>query len=159
MKKELIVKVEEAIISLCEKIQHPSSKQLLAIGFITTDAVQAIAAKFLFEGELEDDAEAYLRLSPVEWTSSNEDAFVNLNSFLASPKNIEAVGYSEWVSSVFDAFTATLSNLELRKKLGDPSYITFTGVDPNDELESAEKQFVKAMNSEAIFEEWCSEFD
>ena len=161
MKEELNKEVENAIQALCTKLSEHGFKQLLAIGFVTTDDVQIVGAKLLFEGDLPDDAELYQKLSPVEWEFSEEEAFTKLNLFLSSQKKQmpeTESSYKDWVSNIFNSFATTLKNLEVRKKFGQSLFLTFAGVDPNDILEEEEKLFVETMNSKVVFEQWCLEF-
>ena len=161
MKEELNKEVERAIKALCAKINR-HNKRLLAIGFVTTDDVQTMGAKLLFEGDLLDDAEVYEKLSPVEWFSSEEEVFTELNLFLSSQKKLlqeTESSYKDRVSNILDSFSTTLANIGIRKKFGESLYLTFAGVDPNTVLEEEEKLFVKRMNSNVVFEQWCSEFN
>lgn len=161
MKEELNKEVERAIKALCGKInEEHSAKQLLAIGFVTTDDVQAIGVKLLLAGDLPDDAELYEKLSPVEWFLSEEEVFTKLNLFLSSQELLQEKesSYKNRVSNIFDSFAITLENFGIRKKFGESLYLTFVGVDPNTVLEEEEKLFVKRMNSDVVFEQWCSEF-
>ena len=161
MKEDLNKEVERAIKALYEKINEEHSvKKLLAIGFVTTDDLQAIGAKLLFAGDLPDDAEEYEKLSPVEWFSSEEEVFSKLNLFLSSQELLQEKesSYKNRVSRIFDSFATTLENSGIRKKFGESLYLTFAGVDPNTVLEEEEKLFVKKMNSDVVFEQWCSEF-
>ena len=162
MKQELENEIENSIKILCKKINETNTEKLLAIGFVITDDVQNVVAKLLFEGDLPDNSETYQTLSPVEWASSEKEAFVALNNLLYTLKNAtreNQFNYKEWVGRIFDAFMTTLTYLDLRKSFGESLYLTFAGVDPNSILEEEEKRFVRAMNSSLVFEQWCVEFD
>jgi len=162
MKEGLNREVERAVKALFKKINEHGVEQLVAIGFVTTDDVQTIGARLLFEGDLPDDAEGYQKLSPVEWIFSEEEAFTKLNLFLSSQIKLceeSESNYEDRVANIFDAFATTLVNFEVRKKLGESLYLTFAGVDPNSVLERQEKLFVEAMNPRWIFDEWCLEFE
>ena len=162
MAETLAEHVVHSIEQLCETMAKDSAKTLLAIGFVTTDDVSKIGAKILFDGDLPISAETYRKLSPVEWIHSDEDAFVGLNRFFESTvslANENEDNYKQRVRNVFDEFASALEFMDLRKQFGDSLYLTFSGVDPNDVLESEEKRFVKSMNSASVFDQWFEEFD
>ena len=134
---------------------------LVAIGVVTADAVQAVGASLLFAGDLPEDAPAYRRLSPVEWSQSNEAAFAELNQYLKANRPLGGESDQEYrsrVSIVFDACASAMKMMDLRREFPRLAFLTFAGVDPNPALEEAEAEFVRRMNPPDVFDEWRAEF-
>ena len=159
---EIAAKIASSVEQLYRAAAKNADKTLTAIGIVTTDSVLTIAARVLYDGDLPANAETYMKLSPVEWIHSEEDAFKELNQFLAANLDItneKEAEYKQRVRYVYDEFRSAFERFDFRKQFGESFYLTFAGVDPNSILESEEKRFVKLMNSPSVFEEWCAEFD
>lgn len=160
--KPLDEKFRAALERLASAIRRSGrNNELLAIGIVTTDAVDRLGARLLFVGDLPEDAPTFQRLSPVEWTHSHEGEFTELNEHLRSlcrdgGESDEA--YKDRVSSIIDACARSMNDVGLRDSFPSLVYLTFAGVDPNSTLEAAEAVFVARMNSEEVAQQWATEF-
>jgi hypothetical protein len=137
------------------------SRNLSAIGIVTDDSVDSVGASLLFMGDLPDDAPSYQRLSPVEWPHANESLFADLNQSLKAirpPSGESDEGYQARVALVVDACIAAVRRVDLHHRFPSLTFVTFAGVDPSPVLQAAEENFVRQVNSPALFAEWQREF-
>jgi hypothetical protein len=158
---QLQEKFRSAIEELAQIIEDDGNvDQLLGIGFLTNDDVDNVVVSLLYEGDLPDDAEVYLRFSPAEWENVEEAPFEDLNGLLidAFPSDESEDEYKMRVYSVFEACADVVEDMDLEDRFGVSLFLTFAAGDPNDTLLAAEKKFVRRMNSSDVFEEWCEEF-
>jgi hypothetical protein len=160
-KHKLKQHVRQAVESLRLAINDRKGREeVLGIGFTTSDEVLSIGAFLLFSGDLPNDAELYQKLSPVEWSRSEEESFSALNNYLTSVSTLKGEDESDYrkrVRSVYDAFISILTDIDLREEYGSSLYLTFAGVDPNDILLEEEGRFVELLNPSHLYEQWSEE--
>ncbi|MCP4215797.1 MAG: DUF4303 domain-containing protein [bacterium] len=161
MYDQVCEKFKSAMEGMCRSIDSGGkSDSLTAIGFITVDTVHLMGAFLLYAGDLPDDAELYLKLSPVEWIYSHDSSFNELSDYLDEmfPRGTETKAeYRTRVHCIFTACADVLEQLDLRSRYGKLSYLTFCGTDPGPVLVEEEEGFVRRLNTPELFEQWCIE--
>ena len=147
----------------CEAIENLSvvinkkleSKELLGIGFVTSDDLSGIAAYYRFEDDLPKNHDLYDKYSPVEWKRSEGDCFHKLNEELKSICKLRlSSDYETLVREIYDGCINSINKLKLRKKYGEYLYLTFTSTDPSEFMLEEEQRFVKRMNTSKLYSEW-----
>jgi hypothetical protein len=145
--------LRSSVERLCAAVEaRGRASDLLAIGFVTSDAARSLAAFLRFAGDLPLQAEAYKLLSPVEWSHSDDQSFEELNRYLAAVRASREESDADYrirVRRLVDACADGVEALGLRQRFGDDLFLTFCGVDPNETLEAEERRFVQRLNPAA----------
>ncbi len=149
-----------AIGRMCEALDE-SGKQtaLRAIGFTTSDDLAVVGAFLLFDGDLPEDAERYMTLSPVEWTYSDEASFADVANLVESGRNAteSEEDYEARIRDIFEACADATEALELRQRYANLEYVTFASVDPSPFFVEQEGRFVRRLNSYELWQAWRHE--